>query len=392
MSTLTKNKPADRMDNASKRNDDGMRKAAILVSALDRDTVDTLLDQMGPAQASLVRQAVIELDDIDATEQQQIIEEFFQLGPGLPARRPSGAEVGVELDGQLVGRMAAHSAAMSAQPTTSATPAKPMQSGVPSFEFLNDTESDRLATIMLAERPQTIALVLSHMPPERAGHVLVKFPAPIQAEVIRRLVDLEETDPEILRAVEQELQQRLSQQIHMERRRVAGVPAVASILEASDSEIGNTILNNLATRDRQLSQKFAASMPADKAPSMQHPVDERFIQKPGTEKPVPVRVDFTDLAVMDADTLYTIVDAVRPEILVLALLGAPSQLMDRVLRQMPKARSVAIRHEIENIGPVRLGDVEEARRRMVETVEHMHAAGQIKLSVGRREGSIGLTA
>ncbi|MBN2293171.1 MAG: hypothetical protein JXM70_12140 [Pirellulales bacterium] len=382
MSTITQNKPTDRTANKLSRNDDGMRKAAILVSALDRDTVDALLDQMGPAQASIVRQAVIELDDIDADEQQQVIEEFFRLGPGLPQRKTVDAGVGVELDEQLAERLAARSAATPAQSPVSMRPSKSMQPGAPSFDFLNETESDRLANIFLAERPQTIALVLSHMPPERAGQVLVKLPAATQVEVVRRLVDLEETDPEILREVEQELQQRLSQQIHMERRRVAGVPAVAGILEASDSDVGSTILNNLAARDRRLAQKFAANLH-----HMEPTFDERFNQRPQ-----PVRVDFTDLAAMDADTLYTIVETVRPEILVLSLLGAPSQIMDRVLRQMPKSGAAAVRHEIENIGPVRLGDVEEARRRMVETVEQLHAAGKIKLQVGRREASIGLTA
>ena len=95
---------------------------------------------------------------------------------------------------------------------------------------------------------------------------------------------------------------------------------------------------------------------------------------------------------MNADTLFTITENVGREVLVLALLGAPGHLMDRVLRQMPRVRSVSIRHEVENIGPVRLGDVEEARRRIVETVEQLHARGRIRLDVGRGESSIGLTA
>ncbi len=395
MSTQTTNKPTDRMgvkQNAADRNTDGMRKAAILVSVLDRATVDKLLEQMGPAQASLVRQALIELDDVNPAEQERIIEEFFRLGPGLPGRRPSGVEVGVELDGRLAERLSRTPSKNRADEHSAAKPAKPAKPGAPSFEFLNETESEGLASILVLERPQTIALVLSHMPPQRAGHVLVKLPAMMQAEVVRRLVDLEETDPEILLEVERELQKRLSQQIHMERRRVAGVPAVAGILEASDSEVSSTILNNLAARDRRLAQKFAASAPAGNSRPIQHTIDERFSQKSEAEKQYPVRVDFTDLAAMDADTLYVIADAVRPEILVLALLGAPGHLMDRVLRQMPKARSDAIRHEIENIGPVRLGDVEEARRRLVETVERLHATGRIRLAVGRREASIGLTA
>ena len=383
MSTVTKDKPAKRTvetHNAA----DGMRKAAILVSALDRDTVDMLLDQMGPAQASLVRQAVIGLDDVEPVEQDRVIEEFFRLGPALPNQRPSAYTAGVELDGRLARRLAQASPNGRADEQSTAQSANP---GGPSFEFLSKTESDRLANILLAERPQTIALVLSHMPPQRAGHVLVKLPPVMQTEVVRRLVDLEETDPEILLEIERELQKRLSQQIHMERRRVAGVPAVAGILEAADSEIGSTILNNLAAHDRRLAQRLAAVAPSNGQRPIQNTIEQRFSQQPEA-----VRVDFTDLAAMDADTLYTVNENVRPEIIVLALLGAPAHLMDRILRQMPQTQAAAIRHEIENIGPVRLGDVEEARRRLVETVERLHAAGKITLQVGRREGSIGLTA
>ena len=68
----------------------------------------------------------------------------------------------------------------------------------------------------------------------------------MQAEVVRRLVDLEETAPEILREVEEALQSRLSQQVQMQRRRVAGLAAVAGILQAADGRTGMEILDNLA--------------------------------------------------------------------------------------------------------------------------------------------------
>ena len=361
MITQTKNKPVNRMGETNPR---GTRKAAILVSALDHGMIDTLLDQMGPAQAGLVRQAVIELDDVDPDEQERIIEEFFKLGPGLPEKRPVGKR---PADGQ--------------------------------FEFLGEAQSEGLAEILKSERPQTIALVLSRMSPDRAGKVLVQFSPDMQAEVVRRLVDLEETDPDILHEIEGELQKRLSQKLHIQRRRVAGVSAVTGILEAANSEIGATILRNVAARDKRLAQRFAAGgsgfdasgskddYTAGRGRAVPDSVDEHF-----SRQPEPERVDFMDLAAMDADTLFAIIENVGREILVLALLGAPGHLINRVLRQMPHARATAIRHELANIGPVRLGDIEEARRRLVETVVQLHAQGRIRLSVTRGESLIGLTA
>ena len=84
-----------------------------------------------------------------------------------------------------------------------------------SFEFLSEAQCEGLADVLQWERPQTVALVLSRMSPERAGKVLVQFTPDMQTDVVRRLVDLEETDPEILQEVEHELQNRLSQKLHM---------------------------------------------------------------------------------------------------------------------------------------------------------------------------------
>ena len=75
-------------------------------------------------------------------------------------------------------------------------------SGDGPFQFLQDIEPETLVPFVEREHPQTIALVLSHLPPGRAGHVLARLPASTQAEVIRRMVDLEETDPQVVRDVE----------------------------------------------------------------------------------------------------------------------------------------------------------------------------------------------
>src|SRR3712207_1018218 len=70
-----------------------LRKAAILVSALDQATADALLDQMDPDQDARVRRALVDLEEIDPREQRAVIDEFFR--GGLPA--PVKQAVGVEL-------------------------------------------------------------------------------------------------------------------------------------------------------------------------------------------------------------------------------------------------------------------------------------------------------
>ena len=104
----------------------------------------------------------------------------------------------------------------------------------PPFDFLREAEDEKLASLLGSERPPTVALVLSHFPPERAGEVLSRLTPALQAEIVRRLIDLENTDPETLREVERALEARWSRQFADEQRRAAGPEAIAKILAACD--------------------------------------------------------------------------------------------------------------------------------------------------------------
>jgi flagellar motor switch protein FliG len=319
----------------------GIRKAAILVASLSRSAADRLLDQIDPEQARSVRQTVVDLGPIDPDEQRRIIDEFFRLRPMVPAKQHSG----IELDGTLARRLSLAVPRFApedlAQPDTS--------DGKP-FRFLHEAEGEKLAGLLVNERPQTIALVLSHLPPERAGSVLARLAPTQQVEVIRRLVDLEETDPEILHEVEQALESRFSEQKLMQRRRKAGSAAVEGILKASDGRVGMQILGNLAAHDRQLAERFS-----------------------------PERLEFEELVHLDEATLATILKAAEPELVMLALVGAPQELIERILRKVPESDANVLRRQLEHVGPTRLSDVEEARRRIGEVSQRLVLEGRIRL-------------
>ncbi len=316
--------------------DEGLRKAAILVASLDRVTADLLMDKMSSEQAQIVRQTVMELDSITPDDERRVLEEFFHQGV---TPTPPAAEV-------VPDRTPARKPARS----TGANPAVARNSDGSPFGFLKDAEADKLGKLLATERPQTIALVMSHLPPDRAAAVLVRLSAALQAEVVRRLVDLEETDPEVLRDVEQTLQVRLAELVRMQRRRVAGLSAVAGILQASESQVAMQILENLGTHDQQLASKLE-----------------------------PQRFEFDDLDLLDDHSLRTLLGQADPEVAILAMVGASEQLIDRLLRQVPPAEVQVVRHRLIHIGPTRLADVEEARRQLAELAQHLAIQGRIRL-------------
>ena len=320
-------------------NNDGIRKAAILVASLDGETADLLLQRLEPEQVDQVRRMVADLGPIDPGTQRRIVDEFFLMGAGSR----DGRSADIRLDGNVASKLAAAAG-------RSGGPGSRIPSGARPFGFLADAEGEKLAILLASERPQTIALVIAHLPPERAGGVLVHFPPALQTEVVHRLVDLEETDPEVLAEVEQALSARFSDQIRMQRRRVAGLPAVAGILSASDARVGTEILENLTAHDSPVARRLQ-----------------------------PDQLSFDGLSLLDDRSLATVLRESDPEVAILALVGASPRLTERILSKLPEAEARIVSHRLDHLGPTRLSDVEEARQRIAEVAQQLAAKGEIEI-------------
>ncbi len=316
----------------------GLRKAAIVVSSLDRGAAEALLRELSVEQVERLRAALRALGEVPAEEREEVLREFRRQAPRPPAAAPPG----IELSDRLAQRFSRAAETLSQRQEAGG--------GRSPFDTLRDAEADHLARVLAAERPQIVAAVLSHLPPRQSGQVLVRLSPRLQVEVVRRLVDLEETDPEVLGEVERGLAERLARQVPMQPGRVAGLAAVSGILEASGQQVAVQILDNLTHYDAPLASRLG-----------------------------PAEVDFADLADLDGQTLACIFAAADPEEMALALVGAPPQLVERLLERIPFEQGRDVRHQLEHLGPTRLSDVEEARRRIAEVARKLAAAGAIAL-------------
>jgi flagellar motor switch protein FliG len=311
----------------------GLRKAAILVASLDHTAADAVLEQLGAESARQIRQAVVTLEEIPEAERQEVIIEFFRLSPEREITQFSSET--------MEDRPAARGAA------SGRIRAEPPKG--PPFQRLRAAEGENLARLLGNERPQTIALILSHLPARQAGEVLVLLTPGQQVEVVRRLVNLEETDPAVLREVEQALETRLSRQVQMQRRRVAGWEAVEGILKTADRDVGARIAENLASQDRLFAERFS-----------------------------PPPLDFEDLESCDDAILNEVFFVADPAWIVPALLGAAPGLVDRALRAFPLRQAAAIRQQLAQPGPISLRDVETARRRLADAARRVVMVDQLQ--------------
>jgi len=140
----------------------------------------------------------------------------------------------------------------------------------------------------------------------------------------RRLVDLEEANPAVLHEVERALETRLSQQFAVQRRRVAGVEAVTAILNACDGRTSGVLLENLAACDRSLAERLGLQ-----------------------------NMTFEDLVTLTEPALIAVFRAADPTLVQMALIGAPPQLVERLLHTMPPREARRLRKRLDN--PARCG-------------------------------------
>jgi flagellar motor switch protein FliG len=319
-----------------------LRKAAILIGSLDRERAESLIRQMSPLQADALRQAVDGLGAIDPVEQNEVLEEFFRIGPLVPDKQPSGIELDHGLPEQL--------AIPSLPGTTQAENSHSEQGAVP-FRFLHEAPAQSLSPFLEREHPQTVAVVISNMSADRAAEVLAGLPADLQIEVVRRMVDLDETDPEILREVERGLESWLSEQVRGNRRRAAGLKALHNILGAANPRTKQHILANLARHE--------------------HPPVDNVV-----EAPRPAR-SFAELEQMNSTSLTVVLHHAPMELLVLALAGAGPEFAARVFDMFPTQEAAALRDALRNLGPTRLSDVEQAQQELAELAHQLEVRGEI---------------
>jgi flagellar motor switch protein FliG len=358
-----------------------LRKAAILISALDAASADALLEQMSEADARRVRMVMVELDDIDAAEQEAVISEF--LGPrAVKVNNDDGVEL--ELSTNRFGGKERRA------------PTSPVEAPAEQpFKFLSEADPERIAPHLLREHPQTIAVVLAHLPPSRAAEIVKQLPEDVQTEVLLRIGRIEEMNSEVVRDVERGLEAVLAHELKTTRQRGTGVAALEAILEAS-GQGRSRLVKQVAQQDRLLATQVENVRP-HQTTSTTSPTAIRPTRRTPTERATPARttshppepraaapsplftVEFAQLQSLDDRAWARILRATESQVALLALAGAPTTLVKRLLRQLPPREARLLERKMEQLGPVRLRDIERAQQQIARIAAELASEGEIRL-------------
>jgi flagellar motor switch protein FliG len=352
--------------------DPNLRKAAVLLRSLDADTAAVMLGRLSSEEAATIRAAMRAVGQVDTGDQAEVVAELRGGRPPKIASDVGDVELSLSssFSGESYGERAAVWGAVDGFANNSNR-----------FDFLENAPTYALVSHLAREHTQTIAVVLSHLPPERAAAVLAALPQKLQAETVERLSTLGETDPECVSVLKRELEtwaaQREGSRNDNERRR----DTMAAILAAADAKSRGQILSNMKDHKAALAKQFAprnegrptvkAAVAKPQAKMLSVRIAAKSVPQPAAA-PVPSvevllpRIDFDDLAELDTRTLSAVLRQVDANVLALALAGSHEELVDRICEQMPKRTAREFRRQLRRLGPTRLSDVEGAQRAVAQ--------------------------
>ena len=185
------------------------------------------------------------------------------------------------------------------------------------FDFIRRTDPAHLLNFIQQEHPQTIALILAYLEPQKASVILQNLPDEIQSDVARRVATMDTTSPDVLREVERVLEKKLSTVSSEDYTAAGGVDSIVEILNLVDRSSEKSIIESLEVNNDEMAK---------------------------------------------------------------ALKQVDAEVQDKIFRNMSKRAGAMLRDEMEYMGPIRVKDVEEAQQKIVSIIRHLEDKGEIVIA------------
>lgn len=316
-----------------------LHNAAVLLMSLPEEEAGALIGKLDQQQVEQISIEIARTKAVSAEEQDRVIREFADSNPA------SGSQSGsLEFAKSLVKRALGPEAGSTIENIRQSIEALP-------FGFLRHVDSQNILTYIIDEHPQTIALVVSHLPPGFGAEIVAGLPQERQLAVVRRMATMSQTNPEIIREVEKGLEKRMSNIVSQSFQTAGGVGKVAEILNVSDRTTERTLLENLETDDPELVEEIRRLM---------------FVFE-----------DVTKFADKDIQTVLKNVENAQWSY---ALKGASDELKERIFGNMSQRAADMLREEMEYLGPVKLSVVEAKQQEIVDIVRRLEEEGEIEIN------------
>lgn len=319
----------------------GTQKSAILMMLLGEDEAAEILKNLTPREVQHLGAAMYSVQGVDQETVNAVLDEFLTI---IKQQTSLGLGAGNYIRNVLTKALGNDKAQSVLSRITPASSERPI-------EILDWMDARAISELILDEHPQIQALIVSYLDYGLAADVLTLLPQELQPEVVRRIATLETVQPDAIRELERVMQQKFKQNTTLRASQIGGVKAAAKIMNFTKTAMEQRIMKAIQKESKDLMQSIQ---------------DNMFV--------------FDNLVLSDDRSLQTLLRSVDTEVLTLALKGADENLRAKLFGCMSSRAAANIKDEMEALGPVRLTEVQEAQKQIINVARKMSDDGTIVLA------------
>lgn len=321
----------------------GIQKAAILMIALGPEKSAGVVQHLGDAEIEQLTLEMANVRKISSEQRDIVVDEFHQMCVANDYIAQGGIEYARDVLERALGE---HRAFEIITRLSSSLKMRP-------FDLVRRTDPKQLLSFIQGEHPQTIALIMTHLPADKAAILLSSLSQERQADVTKRIALMGRTSPEVLKEIEKILERKISSLAPTDYTSSGGIQSVVDILNRSDPGTLKVVMDSLEVDDPELAEQVKRQM---------------FV--------------FEDIIMLDDRGIQLVLREVDVKDLALALKGSNPEVSQKIMANMSARASQNLREDMEFMGPVRLRDVEDAQQRIVKVIRRLEETGAIVISRG----------
>ncbi len=321
----------------------GIQKAAILLISLGPERSASIFKHLKEDEIETMTLEIANTRSISPATKDQVMDEFYEIclaqqyiaeGGISYAKELLEKALGVEKARDVIGKL---TASLQVRP----------------FEFVRKTDASQLLNFIQDEHPQTIALILSYLSPQQASTIISSLAPDKQADVAKRIAQMDRTSPDVIKEVEKVLERKLASLVNQDYTIVGGVDSIVEILNTVDRGTEKHIMETLEIEEPELADEIRRKM---------------FV--------------FEDILSLDDKSIQRVLREVDNNELAVALKGSNEEVQNVIFNNLSKRLAAMIREDMEYMGPVRLKDVEEAQQKIVNIIRKLEDSSEIIISRG----------
>jgi flagellar motor switch protein FliG len=231
--------------------------------------------------------------------------------------------------------------------------------GAHTLESLELVDTRTLSNFLINEHPQTIALIMAHLPTERKVDVLRRLPEGLQSEVVLRVANLDFVSPELISQLDDVLKTELSTLGSIDTKQLGGIPPIADMLNLMDKNTEKNIMGRVEEKDPELAEEIRKLM---------------FV--------------FEDITFVDDKGVQNLLKEIDNQQLVIALKTSPEEVKQKLFKNMSSRAAILLREDLDALGPTRLSDVEKAQADIVQKIKDLESQGKVVINRGDGEDAM----